>query len=109
MVINAVSIEFLIAEGKCCLARGTQVTGRIAFIDDHFSEHAAHLESGRILAGGHVLAFDGLVDTFQAANLKGHRVREFFQHASEMLKVAAYKELRLLRGDIERISLRVDG
>ena len=109
MVINAVSFEFLIAEGKRCLSRRTQVTGRIVFVRDHFGEHAAHLQSGRILAGGHVLAFDGLVDTFEAANLKGHHVREFFQHASEMLKIPADKKLRLLGGDIERMSLRVDG
>ena len=80
VVINAVAFEFLVAERQRSLAGCAQVNRRIVFVRDDFGENSAHLQAGRILTGGDVLAFDGFIDAFESANFERHRARKFFEH-----------------------------
>ncbi len=109
MVVKAVAFQFLVAERQCGLARCAQENRRIVFVGDDFGENAADLQAGRILTGRNVPAFDGFVDAFEPPDFKCHRICEFFEHTSQMLKIAADKKLRLASCDVERRIHRVDG
>src|SRR5262249_23297789 len=65
-------------------------------------------QTGVVLGGCWSRAFDGLAQTFEAADAVGHFAREFFQHITEMLEIAADKELRLFGGDIESLVGGID-
>ena len=80
VIIDAVSFQLFVAESQRSLAGRSQINWRIVFVGDDFVENAADLQSGGILTGRNVLAFDGLVDSFQSANMICHLARKFFQH-----------------------------
>src|SRR6266576_6906410 len=107
MIIDAVAFQFLALERESGLAARAQINRQVVFACYDFSENPADLETGRILTGGGVIAFDGFVDAFQPANVERHLAGKFFKYVFEMLKIAADKKLRLFRSDIERAVLSV--
>ena len=109
MIIDTVAFEFFVLERQRGLAGCPQINRGIGFVRDDFGENSADLQAGRIFARRSVIAFDCLVDAFEAANLECHFARKFFQDILEVLEIAADKKLRLFGGDIERLIHRVDG
>ncbi len=107
MIIDAVAFEFFALKCERSFAGCPQINRQVVFACYHFSENPADLETGRIVTGRGVIAFDGFVDAFQSANFERHLAGKFFKHVFEMLKIAAHKKLRLFRGDIERAVLSV--
>ena len=56
-----------------------QINRRIVFVCYDFSENSADLETGRILTGRSVVAFDRFVDAFESANFERHLAGKFFE------------------------------
>ena len=55
------------------------------------------------------MAFDGLVDSFEATHPIRHGVGELFEDIAEVLEIAADEKLRLTGCDIEWLVFGVDG
>src|SRR5581483_558381 len=103
------AFELFVSERERGLTGCAQINRGIVFVRDDLGEDPADLEAGRILTSRRVITFDGFIDAPESADHKRHLTGKFFKHVSEMLKIATDKELGLLRSDVERVVLSVDG
>ena len=109
MIIDSVAFEFFALECERGLAGCSQVNRGIVFVCDELSENPADLKTGRIVTSRSIITFDGFIDALESADPKRHLTGKFFKHVSQVLKIATDKELRLLRRDVERAVLSIDG
>src|SRR6266404_408110 len=101
MTVLAMAIKLLVGDGKRSWSGRSQVNRFMLGIRHDVRENATDLQPARVLSRRRILAFNRFVDSGQPTDAVCHGTSELLQHFPQVLEIAADKQLRLPRCDIE--------